>query len=129
MKGKLEQMSSGILQVYVDTLVKKAYDNWMHVIEYDGKSLMSLNENKNIDSPQNDLLTGSQNHSNSFNHQLNMPSLSASISSEQPALDPGLNVRGKNIISIVLGMSFLSLHIWFISLLYYMVKYKALVCT
>nr|GMD09012.1 calmodulin-binding protein 60 D-like [Ipomoea batatas] len=81
---------------YVDSLVKKAYDNWMHVIEYDGKSLMSLNENKNSDSPQNDLLTASQNHSNSFNHQLNMPSLSASISSEQPDLDPGLNVRGYN---------------------------------
>lgn len=89
----------------MDTLVKKAYDNWMHVIEYDGKSLMSLSENKNSDSPQNDLLSGSQNHSNSFNHQLNMPSLSASISSEQPALDPGLNVRGKNIVSIVLNMS------------------------
>ncbi|XP_019169624.1 PREDICTED: calmodulin-binding protein 60 B-like isoform X2 [Ipomoea nil] len=83
-------------KVYVDTLVKKAYDNWMHVIEYDGKSLMSLNENKSSDSPQNDLLTGSQDHSNSFNHQLNMPSLSASISSEQPSLDPGLNVRGYN---------------------------------
>nr|GLL28824.1 calmodulin-binding protein 60 B-like isoform X1 [Ipomoea trifida] len=81
---------------YVDSLVKKAYDNWMHVIEYDGKSLLSLNENKNSDSPQNDLLTASQNHSNSFNHQLNMPSLSASISSEQPDLDPGLNVRGYN---------------------------------
>ncbi|CAI9772857.1 unnamed protein product [Fraxinus pennsylvanica] len=31
---------------FVDTLVKKAYDNWMHVIEYDGKSLLGFDQNK-----------------------------------------------------------------------------------
>ncbi|XP_072990877.1 calmodulin-binding protein 60 B-like [Typha latifolia] len=31
---------------FADALVKKAYDNWMHVIEYDGKALLSFKQNK-----------------------------------------------------------------------------------
>lgn len=81
----------------MDTLVKKAYDNWMNVVEYDGESLLSLNQNKTSDGPQNDLTTGSQSHSSSFDHQLNLPSFPASISSEQPTMDPGLNIGGINI--------------------------------
>ncbi|XP_009761691.1 calmodulin-binding protein 60 D-like [Nicotiana sylvestris] len=86
---------------YVDTLVKKAYDNWMNVVEYDGESLLSLNQNQTSDDPQNhsnsfDLTTGSQNHSSSFDHQLNLPNFPASISSEQPAMDPGRNIGGYN---------------------------------
>ncbi|KAJ8534908.1 hypothetical protein K7X08_016636 [Anisodus acutangulus] len=77
---------------YVDTLVKKAYDNWMHVVEYDGKSLLSLNQNKTSDAPQYDLATGSQNHSSSFDHQLNLPNIPASTSSEQPITNPILNM-------------------------------------
>lgn len=76
----------------MDTLVKKAYDNWMHVVEYDGKSLLSLNQNKTSDAPHYDLASGSQNLSNSFDHQLNLPSLPASTSSEQPHMNPGLNM-------------------------------------
>ncbi|PKA51369.1 hypothetical protein AXF42_Ash002734 [Apostasia shenzhenica] len=33
-------------KIYADTLVKKAYDNWMHAIEYDGKALLSVKQNK-----------------------------------------------------------------------------------
>ncbi|URD95266.1 Calmodulin binding protein-like [Musa troglodytarum] len=33
-------------KVFADTLVKKAYDNWACVIEYDGKALLSLKSNK-----------------------------------------------------------------------------------
>ncbi|THU71499.1 hypothetical protein C4D60_Mb04t02080 [Musa balbisiana] len=33
-------------KVFADTLVKKAYDNWACVIEYDGKALLSLTSNK-----------------------------------------------------------------------------------
>uniref|UniRef100_A0A0D6R297 Calmodulin-binding protein 60 B n=1 Tax=Araucaria cunninghamii TaxID=56994 RepID=A0A0D6R297_ARACU len=33
-------------KVYVDTLVKKAYDNWMSVVEYDGKALLGSRSNK-----------------------------------------------------------------------------------
>ncbi|CAH9130908.1 unnamed protein product [Cuscuta epithymum] len=84
-------------KVYVDTLVKKAYENWMDVVEYDGKSLMSLNGKKRSGSSQDDHKSGSQNHSNSFNHQLNnVPSLSPSISSEQSSMEPVLKVVGYN---------------------------------
>lgn len=31
------------VQVYVDSLVKKAYDNWDQVVEYDGKSFLPDN--------------------------------------------------------------------------------------
>lgn len=80
----------------MDTLVKKAYDNWMHVVEYDGKSLLSLGQNKTSVASQNDLTIGSQNHSTSFDQQINLPSLPASISSEQPAMNTGLNMGGIN---------------------------------
>ena len=29
------------MQLFADALVKKAYDNWMYVIEYDGKGLLN----------------------------------------------------------------------------------------
>ncbi|KAG9159301.1 hypothetical protein Leryth_019900 [Lithospermum erythrorhizon] len=32
-------------KVFVDNLVKKAYDNWNEVVEYDGKSLLGVKEN------------------------------------------------------------------------------------
>nr|GMC89914.1 Calmodulin-binding protein 60 C [Ipomoea batatas] len=92
-------------KVYVDTLVKKAYENWMHVIEYDGKSLLSLNDNKNSDTSQHDQIVGSQNHSNSYANQLNVPALPSSIPSEQPAMNPGSNI---GVTPAALGLSFLS---------------------
>ncbi|CAD5173825.1 unnamed protein product [Musa acuminata subsp. malaccensis] len=33
-------------KVFADVLVKKAYDNWMHVIEYDGKALLNFTKKK-----------------------------------------------------------------------------------
>jgi hypothetical protein len=34
------------LQIYADGLVKKAYEDWMHVVEYDGKALLSFKQKK-----------------------------------------------------------------------------------
>ena len=34
------------MQVYADTLVKKAYEDWMHAVEYDGKALLSFKQKK-----------------------------------------------------------------------------------
>ena len=82
------------LQLYVDTLVKKAYENWMHVIEYDGKALLSFAENKSSSAPQSDIATGSQNDSNSFDYQVNLPSLPPSIPSEQPSISPVQTIGG-----------------------------------
>ncbi|XP_027159936.1 calmodulin-binding protein 60 C-like isoform X1 [Coffea eugenioides] len=81
-------------KLYVDTLVKKAYENWMHVIEYDGKALLSFAENKSSSAPQSDIATGSQNDSNSFDYQVNLPSLPPSIPSEQPSISPVQTIGG-----------------------------------
>ncbi|MCP6508329.1 ACBP60 family protein, partial [Klebsiella pneumoniae] len=33
-------------KIYADGLVKKAYEDWMHVVEYDGKGLLSFKQKK-----------------------------------------------------------------------------------
>lgn len=79
-------------QVFVDTLVKKAYDNWAHVIEYDDKSFLGFDQNKSPDA-QNDLRIQSQYQPNSFD-QLALPTLPASVSAEHSPMTPGLTIRG-----------------------------------
>ncbi|KAK4485185.1 hypothetical protein RD792_007802 [Penstemon davidsonii] len=78
-------------KVFVDTLVKKAYDNWMHVIEYDGKSLLGFEQNKNPDALHNDVRIRSQDQLRSFD-QLSLPSLAASVPSEHLSMNPGMNM-------------------------------------
>ncbi|KAL2495154.1 Calmodulin-binding protein 60 C [Forsythia ovata] len=80
-------------KVFVDTLVKKAYENWMNVIEYEGKSLLGLGQNKISYVPQNDHGNGSQDQPNSFDH-LGLESLAASIPPEHPYTNPGLTIGG-----------------------------------
>ncbi|CAA2964814.1 calmodulin-binding 60 B-like [Olea europaea subsp. europaea] len=74
---------------FVDTLVKKAYDNWMHVIEYDGKSLLGFDENKGSVGSQID----PKNQPSCFD-QLRRQSIPA----EHPSMDlnSGLSMRGYN---------------------------------
>lgn len=77
----------------MDTLVKKAYDNWMHVVEYDGKSLLSSKQNSSSSSgSRSDTTTVPQNYSDSFDHhQLSLP---VSVPSEQASMNLGLPVGG-----------------------------------
>ncbi|CAK7350702.1 unnamed protein product [Dovyalis caffra] len=82
-------------KVYVDGLVKKAYDNWTHVIEYDGKSLLDLKQNEGVIASQIDP-SGRQEFLNLYDHQVTLPALSAPVSSEQPAMDLGPSVGGYN---------------------------------
>ncbi|XP_057544148.1 calmodulin-binding protein 60 B-like isoform X2 [Amaranthus tricolor] len=79
-------------KVYADTLIKKAYENWMHVVEYDGKSLLSLKQNRIVDTPRIESPVTPQN-SNFYGHQIALPSLPVAPV-EQPSLDPGLKIRG-----------------------------------
>ncbi|KAF8389332.1 hypothetical protein HHK36_026026 [Tetracentron sinense] len=83
-------------KVYVDTLVKKAYENWMHVIEYDGKSLLGATQNKRSGASRTEVLLGPQNYSNSFGQQLSLPSVSVSVPSENPSMESGIVVGGYN---------------------------------
>ncbi|XP_048447210.1 calmodulin-binding protein 60 B-like isoform X1 [Pyrus x bretschneideri] len=81
-------------KVYVDGLVKKAYDNWMHVMEYDGKSLLSVKQQKSPDVSLPEVPMASQDYPNSCEQQFTLPSLLASVSSQPPPMDSGLNVGG-----------------------------------
>nr|GEY50890.1 calmodulin-binding protein 60 B-like [Tanacetum cinerariifolium] len=76
-------------KVYVDTLMKKAYDNWMHVVEYDGKSFFGAHLEKEP-TPQIDMGMGQQNYSNSFDHQ-HQPSLPPPA---PPASNQAVNAGG-----------------------------------
>lgn len=82
------------LQVYVDTLVKKAYENWDQVIQYDGKSLLNFKQNKR--STRTEFQTGPISYSDASDHQLQVPRLTNSVPSEQPPLDPALPIGGKH---------------------------------
>lgn len=80
------------VQVYVDTLVKKAYDNWDQVVEYDGKSLLSTKQNKSPGASGNELHIESIDYS--LDHQLPLL-LPGSVPSEQQ-INPGITAEGKN---------------------------------
>ncbi|PON97957.1 Calmodulin-binding protein [Trema orientale] len=80
-------------KIYVDTLVKKAYDNWDHVVEYDGKSLLSFKQNRRPGASRNELPMGPSNYSNAPNNQLQLPQLPV-LPSEQTSLNSGLPVSG-----------------------------------
>ncbi|KNA13373.1 hypothetical protein SOVF_117600 isoform C [Spinacia oleracea] len=81
-------------KVYTDTLIKKAYENWMHVVEYDGKSLLSLKQNTIEDSSRMEAPV-SQPNPNFYTHQLSLPNLPvAPPPVEQPSVVPGLKMEG-----------------------------------
>ncbi|KAL8152183.1 hypothetical protein V2J09_009943 [Rumex salicifolius] len=77
-------------KVYADTLVKKAYDNWMHVVEYDSKALLGLKQHRN------GIGGVSQRNLNSYGQQLSLPSLPVAASFQQPPMDSSLKIGGYN---------------------------------
>ncbi|KAK7327966.1 hypothetical protein VNO77_22060 [Canavalia gladiata] len=85
-------------KVYVDTLVKKAYENWMHVIEYDGKSLLNYQQTKTLGStqPRAPMDSHDYSNSNSLDQHISIPSLPVHVPTGQPSMDPGVTVGGYN---------------------------------
>ncbi|KAL7224682.1 hypothetical protein ACSBR1_026042 [Camellia fascicularis] len=77
-------------KLYVDTLVKKAYDNWNHVVEYDGKSLLSFKQSKRPGASRNELPMGPVDYPTSFENQLPEPRLAGSVPPEQSSMDSSL---------------------------------------
>ncbi|KAK6136967.1 hypothetical protein DH2020_029294 [Rehmannia glutinosa] len=80
-------------KVYVDTWVKKAYDNWNQVVEYDGKSLLNFKQIKKSTTLQNDFPLGPVNYPNSLDNQLAPQRLQVSIPSE-PSVDHSVLTGG-----------------------------------
>lgn len=103
-------------QVYVDTLVKKAYDNWNQVVEYDGKSLLSIKQNKRSSASRNELPMGPVDYPHALDDQFTQPRLPGSIPSEQTLMDSGLLIGGKHFIYLFI-IYFCRINISFIPLL------------
>ncbi|KAK4757612.1 hypothetical protein SAY87_018913 [Trapa incisa] len=78
---------------YVDTLVKKAYENWDQVIEYDGKMLMNFKQVRR--SARNDPQIGAIDYTNTIDNQI-LPQLPIPFSSELAPADSGLPLGGYN---------------------------------
>ena len=76
--------------------MKKAYENWMHVIEYDGKSLLNYNQNKTLGTSQPQAPMGSHNYSNSnsLDQHISIPNLPVPVPTGQPSMDPGVTIGG-----------------------------------
>ena len=83
------------VQVYVDSLVKKAYDNWDQVVEYDGKTLVSAKQNNRPDASEDELHMESIDYTSGLDHQLQLPVLPVSVPSEQQ-MNSGMPVGGKH---------------------------------
>ncbi|KAH1033548.1 hypothetical protein J1N35_045722 [Gossypium stocksii] len=80
-------------KVYVDSLVKKAYDNWNQVIEYDGKSLLNFKQNR-WSSARNELQIGELDYTSAVDHQMQLPAVPVPVPTEQ--VHSGLQVGGYN---------------------------------
>lgn len=81
---------------YVDSLVKKAYDNWMHVIEYDGKALLGFKQNKKMNAPQIDVPMIAQEYSPSYDQQVSLSRHPAPAPQEHHPMVSGLTADGYN---------------------------------
>ena len=70
--------------------MKKAYEDWNQVIEYDGKLLLNFKKNRRS-SARNELKMGGIEYPNALDHQLQLPRLP--VPTEQ--VHSGLQVGGK----------------------------------
>ncbi|KAH6835387.1 Calmodulin-binding protein [Perilla frutescens var. hirtella] len=80
-------------KVHVDTWVKKAYDNWSQVVEYDGKSLLNFKQIKESSTLTNDLPLGPVNYPNSLDNQLPQQRLPVSVPFD-PSVDQSVLAGG-----------------------------------
>ncbi|XP_073289593.1 calmodulin-binding protein 60 D-like isoform X1 [Primulina huaijiensis] len=83
-------------KVQVDSWVKKAYDNWNQVVEYDGKSMLNFKQIKQSSTSRNDLPLGPVNYPNSLNGQLPPQRMPVSVLSEPSLVDPSMLVAGSS---------------------------------
>ncbi|XP_076885478.1 calmodulin-binding protein 60 B-like [Bidens hawaiensis] len=83
-------------KVYVDTLVKKAYDNWNQVVEYDGKSLVNFKQPKRSGASRNDYSMASIEYPRSSNNQQLLPRHPVVGPSESLSVDSNLLLGGYN---------------------------------
>lgn len=73
--------------MFADTLVKQAYDNWMRVVEYDGKALLNFKQNKKSVTTRNDTRLASSSYTAQYDQQSTEHSASIPVPVEQPSID------------------------------------------
>ncbi|KAL2482842.1 Calmodulin-binding protein 60 B [Forsythia ovata] len=83
-------------KVYVDTLVKKAYDNWNQVVEYDGKSFLNFKQIKKSSAFRNNLPMGPVNYPDVVENPLPPARLPASVPSEPLSMIPSMLIGGSS---------------------------------
>ncbi|KAG8044200.1 hypothetical protein GUJ93_ZPchr0228g22253 [Zizania palustris] len=73
-------------KLFADALVKKAYDNWMYAIEYDGKALLNSKPRKKV-APTGQAESHPQSHSSSYEQSTSSASMSGpSLAGETDSL-------------------------------------------
>ncbi|XP_020676588.1 calmodulin-binding protein 60 B-like isoform X1 [Dendrobium catenatum] len=80
-------------KVFADTLVKKAYANWMHVIEYDGEALLSSKQNNKF--PRNETSSAVPTKP-SHDLQSSKQQMPAPVAMEQPSAYAGISAGGQS---------------------------------
>ncbi|XP_057545528.1 calmodulin-binding protein 60 B-like [Amaranthus tricolor] len=83
-------------KVYVDTLLKKAYENWHQVIEYDGKALVNSKQTRRTRSSQNDLSMSAISYPNAIDDQMAFPQLHTTGSTEHALAENSITPLGYN---------------------------------
>eukprot|EP00268_Persea_americana_P046879 TRINITY_DN4849_c1_g1_i3.p1 TRINITY_DN4849_c1_g1~~TRINITY_DN4849_c1_g1_i3.p1 ORF type:complete len:653 (-),score=155.34 TRINITY_DN4849_c1_g1_i3:806-2764(-) len=82
-------------KVFVDTLVKKAYENWMHVVEYDGRMLLNMKQSKRASSSRTEaVIEAPADYHVSLDQQVSLPRLPSSVPSEQTFMNSVVAVEG-----------------------------------
>ncbi|KAI3931152.1 hypothetical protein MKX01_029342 [Papaver californicum] len=76
-------------KVYVDALVKRAYENWTQVIDYDGKALLSFYQNKQLGGASE-----SEVQKDYHNQQGSLLTFPVSVPPPQPSAPSGLTIGG-----------------------------------
>ncbi|WOL19726.1 calmodulin-binding protein 60 B-like [Canna indica] len=89
-------------KVFTDTLVKKAYENWAYVIEYDGKALLSFKQKNKAISTQSEppALT---NFPTSYDHQVSEQHLSVVTPTSQAPVVTGVVNEGETSSAVYSG--------------------------
>lgn len=81
-------------KVSVDALVKKAYDNWISVVEYDGKALINLKSNKKGSSSCQETSIPTIQYANTYNQQASLSSETVEMQAAQASANAGLTGGG-----------------------------------
>uniref|UniRef100_A0A1J3G4K8 Calmodulin-binding protein 60 B n=1 Tax=Noccaea caerulescens TaxID=107243 RepID=A0A1J3G4K8_NOCCA len=84
-------------KVYVDGLVKKAYDNWNQVVEYEGKTLSNFNQPERLDISQTDHAAALTNYSTAAaEHTMQVAGLPSSLPPNQYPVLSEFSIGGYN---------------------------------